>query len=197
MAAAAGEAAGPAGPSETAEGTRIVPAAAFLTTADIARFMAEAGKPDALLKKMQEQFNDYKQLEVSLARRRQLMESKIPDLTSTLESVKFLKAKAEKGEKMNVHFPLSDAVLGNAEIEGDGKVCLWLGADVMLEYSYDEAIELLTRNLATTHETIKEIDESQDFIKDQLNTIEVNSARIHNYQVDSRKKSQTAAPAVQ
>jgi len=75
-------------------------------------------------------------------------------------------------------------------------VCLWLGvtnrlpqlnyqkrlkmsylplpqANVMLEYTYDEAFELLTGNLKSAKETVESLDADLDFIKDQITTTEV------------------------
>jgi prefoldin subunit 5 len=42
-------------------------------------------------------------------------------------------------------YSLADAVFGKAEIDTSTQtVGLWLGANVMLEYTYDEAMELLS-----------------------------------------------------
>ena len=43
----------------------------------------------------------------------------------------------------------------------------------MLEYTYDEALELLTGNLKSANETIESLDTDLDFIKDQITTTEV------------------------
>ena len=56
-------------------------------------------------------------------------------------------AKAEEGGSMTTHFELADAVMAKAVVEPQDLVCLWLGANVMLEYSYEQAIEMLSTNL--------------------------------------------------
>ena len=43
-------------------------------------------------------------------------------------------------------FELADAVYVKAAVAKPEKVLLWLGANVMLEYEYDEAHELLSKN---------------------------------------------------
>ena len=36
----------------------------------------------------------------------------------------------------------------------DGRVCLWLGANVMLEYSYEEAVGVLETSLGNAREKL-------------------------------------------
>ena len=59
--------------------------------------------------------------------------------------VKHLKSKQEEGETVVTRYNLADTVYTKAELDVDsGIVNLWLGANVMIEYTYDEAIELLS-----------------------------------------------------
>ena len=53
-------------------------------------------------------------------------------------------------------------------------------ANVMLEYTYEEALELLTKNLNNAVDTVESLDADLDFIKDQITTTEVNIARVYN-----------------
>ena len=46
-----------------------------------------------------------------------------------------------------------------AELSDLGTVNLWLGANVMLQYSYDEAIELLTLREADAKSELKKVSE--------------------------------------
>ncbi len=79
------------------------------------------------------------------------MKMKIPDIKKALEMIEFLKdrAKSDKPQPISAKFALSENIWANASVKNDtGKVCLWLGADTMAEYSYEEAVELLNKNLA-------------------------------------------------
>lgn len=58
----------------------------------------------------------------------------------------------------------------------------------MLEYTYEEAIELLTANLANAILKEKEVIEDIDFLRDQINTIAVDTARVYNYDVFKRRE---------
>ena len=63
--------------------------------------------------------------------------------------VVMLKGKHESETKeISTNFLLSDNIWAKAKIPNTtGKVGLWLGANVMVEYNYDEAIKLLGKNL--------------------------------------------------
>ena len=50
----------------------------------------------------------------------------------------------------------------------------------MIEYSYDEALVLLERNLKNAEIRLKSTEEDLNFLKDQITTTEVNIARCYN-----------------
>ena len=68
-----------------------------------------------------------------------------------------------------------------------GKVCLWIGASTMVEYSYDEAITLLTTQLEQTHAKISELNEDLACLRSNSITVEVNMARLFNHNVKLKK----------
>ena len=63
--------------------------------------------------------------------------------------VNLLKQRADSENKeINSNFLLSDNIWAQAKIANDtGKVGLWLGANVMVEYSLEDALKLLAKNL--------------------------------------------------
>ena len=70
---------------------------------------------------------------------------KIPEIEKSLALVENLKKKQDGEESVVARYSLADAVYGKAEIDtSQGIVGLWLGANVMLEYTYDDAIALLS-----------------------------------------------------
>lgn len=125
-----------------------------------------------------------------MIRGRESLRVKTPDIKKTLEMVKMLKEKHEKSEAMQTNFLLSDNVWSKATIPNDtGRVGLWLGANVMVEYSHDEAIAILDKNLTNALIRIKSTEEDLEFLKDQITTTEVNIARIYNQTVVNNQKS--------
>lgn len=63
----------------------------------------------------------------------------------------------------------------------------------MLEYSCEEAVELLTNNLETAKKNLQSLSEDLDFLKDQITTTEVNIARVFNWDVKEKRKKKAAA----
>ena len=96
--------------------------------------------------------------------------------------VVLLKKKSESADKtVETNFLVSDNIWAKAKIPNDtGKVGLWLGANVMVEYTYDDAVKLLCKNLAQAEEKLAETDGDIDYLKDQITTSEVNIARVYN-----------------
>ena len=137
---------------------------------------------DALFAQMNELYQKYKFMETNLHRARQNLKAKLPDIKKTLEMVGMLKAKHMSDDKaMTTNYLLSDNIWAKARIPNTtGKVGLWLGANLMVEYTYEEALKLLMKNLANAEQKINETENDIDFLKDQITTTEVNLARIYN-----------------
>lgn len=61
----------------------------------------------------------------------------------------------------------------------------------MVEYTYEEAQELLEKNLKLCVQQLDEINEDLAFLRDQITTTEVNMSRTYNYGVKLRKEART------
>ena len=57
----------------------------------------------------------------------------------------------------------------------------------MLEYTLDDAEALLTKNFTAAEKSLKTVDADLNFLKDQTTTIEVNMARVYNWDVKRRQ----------
>lgn len=154
----------------------------------------EANKTDVttVLSALQTMHSKYKFMESSLVEVRKQVKSRHPELLANLEAVQKLVAKSVEGggsgEAFPTYFTLADQVHAKAMVEPTGKVCMWLGADVMLEYTYSEAITLLEQHVGAAEVKMKEADEDLDFIRDQIITVEVNMARTFNHEVEQKRK---------
>ena len=69
-----------------------------------------------------------------------------------------------------------------------GIVNLWLGANVMLEYTYQEAIDLLTTKLSKAQKDLKDSTEDLALVRNQIITAEVNISRIYNWDVRRKRE---------
>ena len=61
----------------------------------------------------------------------------------------------------------------------------------MLSYGIDEAIELLTEKLSNAKTNLAMANEDLGFLRDQITTMEVNTARVHNWDVKRRRESKS------
>jgi len=162
-----------------------IPSAVFVD--DVDKFMekSENSSVEDVLKRLDEQHSKYKFFEYNLITKRKRLQSQLPDLENTLEMIKTMKV--HKGQQLKIDFLLSDDVYAKAHIQGTDNVCLWLGANVMLEYNLDDATELISRNIQLATDNMRQIDEDLDFLRDQFTTTEVNMARVYNWDVKRRQ----------
>ncbi|KAJ9078760.1 hypothetical protein DSO57_1003224 [Entomophthora muscae] len=95
-------------------------------------------------------------------------------------------------DPINVQYELNDTLFAKAKITPSTTVNLWLGANVMLEYTLSEAEELLQSKLNTATNSKSNAEEDLEFLRDQITTMEVNTARIYNWDVKMRRISKAS-----
>ncbi|MCJ8731373.1 hypothetical protein PDJAM_G00198920 [Pangasius djambal] len=165
-----------------------IPEAVFVE--DVDSFMKQPGNDtaDVVLRKLDEQYQKYKYMEVNLVQKKMRLKNQIPQIKQTLEILRHMQKKKDTTDPMETHFLLADNVYCKASVPPTDKVCLWLGANVMLEYDIDEAQTLLEKNLGTASRNLESLEEDLDFLRDQFTTTEVNMARVYNWDVKRRSK---------
>jgi len=169
-----------------------IPEAVFVD--DVEKFMSDSengSNAELVLRRLDEQHSKYKFMEVQLASKKRRLKGQIPDLEKSLEMLRLLRSKKDEGETMESQFLLSDQVHIKASVPPTEKVCLWLGANVMLEYSLEDADALLQKNINTAKTSLSQVDNDLDFLKDQSTTTEVNMARVYNWDVKRKRTVKT------
>ena len=58
----------------------------------------------------------------------------------------------------------------------------------MLAYPLEEAIALLSARLEGSEKSLVTLRDDLDFLRDQITTMEVNTARMHNWDVKRRRE---------
>lgn len=178
---------------------RKIPKAKFIE--DIDAFSAQFDPPasaELMIGAFSDLFGKMKGLEGSLSQRANLISSKIPEIEKSLKLVKFLKKKEDDDDggdssKITTRYNLSDMLHAKAEIDtASGIVNLWLGANVMLEYTYDEAIELLSSKETKAKADLEATTEDLAMVRNQIITSEVNISRIYNWDVRRKRKDRLA-----
>jgi len=155
---------------------------------DVDAYMQGEENAEAKIKSLEEMHQKYKFMENSLDLRKKRLKTQVPDIKSSLLVIQKLREKKKEDQKMETQFLLSDQVFAKAEIPPTDKVCLWLGANVMLEYTLDDAEELLKKNLASAEKQLAEIGFDLDYLRDQMTMVEVTMARLYNWNVKKRKE---------
>ncbi|XP_059147144.1 prefoldin subunit 3-like [Physella acuta] len=163
---------------------------------DVDQFMKSPDNDSAetVLKRQEELHNKFKFMEYNLNMKKSRLKNQIPDIKSSLDIVKHLMVKKDNTEPMSTRFLLSDNVYAKATIPPTEKVCLWLGANVMLEYDINEADDVLMKNLDAAKKSLGQVEDDLLYIRDQMTTLEVNMARVYNWDVKRRQSEKTSKP---
>ncbi len=169
-----------------------VPTAPFID--DIDQYMAKEGSAEAALEKLQRFFSACKMIEQRLVQKKAKLKLKLPEILATYDALLQMKRHADRDEPLTAHYELAQSIFAKARIpvHEDDKVGIWLGANVMLEYPRDEAIDLIAKNLAACKQALVDVVEDQGLLRDQITTTEVNMARVFNWDVKERRKQKAA-----
>jgi len=165
-----------------------IPEALFIE--DVEKFMKEQGTTsvEGILRKLDENYQKYKLMETNLAQKKRRLKSQIPDLKSTLDTVKHMHSRKDETEAVTTRFLLSGALYAKASIPPTDTVGLWLGANVMLTYSTEEALKLLTKNHTSALRNLDSVEQDLEFLRNQCTTTEVTMARLYNWDVKNRRE---------
>jgi len=126
-------------------------------------------------------------MEVSLVNQKRLLLEKIPDIENALQSLDYLIKKHEQKKKVTTQFMLADNIYAKAQIKPRDTVFLWLGANVMMEYKYEEGKAMLANNLKHSKNNLNSLYTDLEFLKEQMTITDVNIARLHNHRVELRR----------
>ena len=151
--------------------------------------MKKEGTAEAALEKLQRLYSAFKFIEQRLTQKKTKLKIKLPEIEKTYNSLCQMEAQSKLGEPLISHYELAQSIFAKAKVnvhEND-KVCLWLGANVMVEYPRAEAIDLLGQQLSDARKALATTIDDMGFLRDQITTTEVNMARVFNWDVKQRR----------
>ncbi|THG95744.1 hypothetical protein EW026_g5971 [Hermanssonia centrifuga] len=90
-------------------------------------------------------------------------------------------------QPLKTTFELNDTLYAEAELEDTDTVFLWLGANVMLSYKIPDAVALLRTKLESAETNLAGVIEDLEFLREQITVMEVNTARVYNWDVKRRR----------
>lgn len=168
---------------------RGIPAAEFVE--DVQTYLNQSGLDvNSALAFLQERLQQYKLAEMKLLAQQRDLQAKIPDIEKCSDIVATLQARKGTGEPLIADFEVSEGIYSRACIEEADSVCLWLGANVMLEYSCEEAKALLQKNLENAKASLDVLVGDLQFLRDQVTITQVTMARVYNWDVHQRRQRQ-------
>lgn len=151
-------------------------------------YVSSRGEVDGTMKNFQEMISKYKFMEANTQRRKAGLDEKIPEIQKTLDTVRFLKIRTSDSDPIEATFELNDTLYAKALVPPTEEVYLWLGANVMLAYPMAEAETLLEGKLSGAQQTLENCEEDLDFLREQITTLEVATARVYNWDVTMKRK---------
>jgi hypothetical protein len=115
-------------------------------------------------------------------------------------------------QPLKTTFELADTLFAEAEVPADtDTVYLWLGvrappllrpslltrpqANVMLSYSLPAAATLLRQKIETAEASLAGVEDDLEFLREQITVMEVNTARLYNWDVKRRRARRLADEA--
>jgi len=176
------------------ENDRRIPVVKFIDDLDVfANSFSPPASVELMIGAYSELHSKFKTFETSLTQKKQNYDLKIPDIEKSLALVRNLDSQKKDGKSVTTRYNLADNIYGKAEVDTSvGIVNLWLGANVMLEYTYQEAIDFLETNLNSARTEFKTVKEDLGFVRDQIVTSEVSMTRIFNWDVRRKRDAGTA-----
>ncbi|KAL4959947.1 tubulin-binding prefolding complex subunit PAC10 [Aspergillus stella-maris] len=177
-------------PAPTQTNPRGIPVAPFVD--NVSDYVTTRADVEPTLRSFQEMISKYQFMEVNTSRRATGLREKIPDIKKTLEMVTFLHSQKENpdAKALETNFELNDTLYARATVDPTDteEVYLWLGANVMLAYPIGEAVGMLSEKLSAAQESLANCDEDLEFLREQITTLEVATARVYNWDVVQRRK---------
>lgn len=145
------------------------------------------------IQRLDEQIKVRRLMESRLTARLDTLRAKEDELEESLRVVSWLQESRDMqvGESMT-RYELCEGMYVKATVDTQSlhTVKLWLGAKVMVEYTLEEAVALLERNLETARESLTETKKSLESVRAETVTAEINMSRVYNAEVRLRQQRQ-------
>ncbi|GAW79324.1 prefoldin subunit 3 [Plasmodium gonderi] len=173
--------------TDNTRSVRNIPGAKFIE--HVTEFLQNKNE-ETVLRLAKELLLKYKFMEHTFVTRQMNTEKKIPELKDALKVVNALYKRKEMNENKNLelYFPLEESLYAKGVVEKTDYILLWLGANVMVEFPFKEAVDLLNHHLDRAINLYEEMDKELQWLHEQISTTEINISRIHNY-VEMKKKN--------
>lgn len=151
--------------------------------------------PQVEIIKLREINMKYNAMKNFLEKRKEKTEQKIDELNESILVVRSVE-KRQKMERENINenkkglelfMPLEETLYVKGEMNPAHTIYIWLGANVMVELEFDEALNLLNSHLDRAHSIYKQMVEESEYMRKQVEIANANLAAVIFY-LDRNKR---------
>lgn len=172
---------------------RGIPKAKFIDDVDaFSSSFQPAASAELLIGAYSDLMNKYRNYEGQLQQRQLRLKEKVPELEKSLSLLRTLIEKQQDPDTTTgiTRYSLADNIFAQAELDykNNNTVNLWLGANVMLEFTYQEALDFLSQNQERAKKELDDTVSDLAFVRDQIVTSEVTMSRVFNWDVRKKRK---------
>ncbi|AAZ12122.1 prefoldin, putative [Trypanosoma equiperdum] len=173
---------------------RNIPRIAYIP--DVAAYVSNGGGADTVISNLLMESSKYEHMEKRLVSSLANLDYKIPTIKKTLNSLEFLQKQLEEAEQqeedgkragIRSYYCLTDSVFGEAIVRPQKTVHLWMGAKVMVEYTFEEASALLKKNLSNAEVNMRNTKEDLAWLQEQITNLQINISRVYNYDLKNKR----------
>jgi prefoldin alpha subunit len=162
-----------------------IPQAIFID--DVDAWILKHNTIEKTLDDLQEQLGKYKFMFEHFEQRKKALNEKLIEIRRSIEAIQRIEHSNSIEKEDLIEFEHADTLYTKAYVPPTGKVNLWLGAGMMVEYSTTEAINLLKEKKNSIEQNIESLEQDLVYLKEQITTTEVNIARVFNWNVKKRQ----------
>ncbi|KAJ1546591.1 tubulin-binding prefolding complex subunit [Saccharomyces cerevisiae] len=168
--------------NSTEKNARGIPQAPFIE--NVNEIIKDPSDFELCFNKFQERLSKYKFMQESKLATIKQLKTRIPDLENTLKICQSLRNHSDEGDESDepilLHYQLNDTLYTKAQVDiPEDRADLKVG--------FDEAIELLKKKLADSEQSLTVSTEDVEFLRENITTMEVNCARLYNWDVQRRQ----------
>lgn len=157
----------------------------------------EGKDPKVEIVKLREINMKYNAMKNFLEKRKEKTEQKIDELNESILVVRGVEKKQkmareninENKKALELFMPLEETLYVKGEMNLAHTIYIWLGANVMVELKFDEALNLLNSHLDRAHNLYKQMVEESEYMRKQVEIANANLAAVIIY-LDQNKKEE-------
>jgi prefoldin subunit 5 len=138
------------------------------------------------LQRIAELTSKYRMMEGNLEIKRDRAQARLVELERGIDAIDMIQG--HPSDQVEFEYELADTLYAHALITDKSRVGIYLGANVIMECSGKEAVEMLSEKAKEMKRVMKETEDILFFLREQITTCEVSQARLYNVAMRQRRQ---------